>query len=115
MSTRRESTTYLTVTVAVERTGLSQQLVEECIDRQLVDQRLTDADLPELRRVRRLQELGINIQGIEVILRMRRRMKALQSELARRNRRWSGFLWTEADELWQRRLPSDPESGSDTE
>ncbi len=91
MSTRRQTTTYLSVTVAVQQTGLSQQVVEECIERQMVNQPLTDTDLSELRRIRRLQELGVNIQGIEVILRMRRRMKVLQSELARRNRRWGGF------------------------
>lgn len=115
MSTKRQTTTYLSVTVAVQQTGLSLQVVEECIERQMVNQPLTDTDISELRRIRRLQELGVNIQGIEVILRMRRRMKALQSELARRNRLWGGFLWTEADDLWQRRLPADSESSIDTE
>jgi DNA-binding transcriptional MerR regulator len=101
--------------MVIQKTGLSQQLVEECIERRLVKQPLTDADFAELRRIRRLQELGVNIQGIEVILRMRRRMKTLQSELARRNRLWSGLLWSEADDLWQKRLPADPESNTDTE
>jgi hypothetical protein len=115
MSTRRQTKTYLSVTVAVQRTGLSHQQVEECIERQLVSQPLTDADLSELRRIRRLQELGINLQGIEVILRMRSRMRALRTELVRHNRLWSGFLWAEPDDLWQRRLPPDLDSSADKE
>ena len=115
MSTRRQTTSYVSVTVAVQRTGLSRHLVEECLERRLVNQPLTDADLSELRRIRRLQELGVNLQGIEVILRMRRRMKALQTELARRNPLWEGLLWTGANDLWQRRLPSDPDAHTDTE
>ena len=84
------------------------------MERRLVSEPLTDADLSELRRIRRLQELGVDLQGIEVILRMRRRMQALRSELARRNRLWGGFIWTEPDDLWQRRLPSDADSSIDT-
>jgi hypothetical protein len=113
MSTKRETSTYLTVTLAVKRTGLSHQIIEECIERRMVNQPLTDTDVSELRRIRRLQELGINLQGIEVILRMRRRMKALQSERTRRNRRWSGLLWAAEDDLWQRRLPRNSESSKD--
>lgn len=115
MSTRRQAGTYLTVTMAVQRTGLSRQLVKECMERQMVNQPLTDADLSELRRIRRLQELGVNLQGIEVILRMRRRMRALQTRRAHHSRGWGGFIWTEPDALWQRRLPLDPDSSIDTE
>ena len=115
MNTRRQTTTYLSVSMAVQRTGLSRQLVEECMERRLVNQPLTNADLSELRRICRLQELGVNLQGIEVVLRMRRRMRALRTELARRNRLWSGFIWSEPDDLWQRRLPWDPETNIDTD
>jgi hypothetical protein len=115
MSARRQARAYLTVTMAVQRTGLSRQLVEECVERRLVSQPLTDADLSELRRIRRLQELGVNLQGIEVILRMRRHMQALRAERARRNRLWGGLIWAEPDDLWQRRLPLDTDTGTDTE
>jgi hypothetical protein len=42
-------------------------------------------------------------------------MMVLQSKLARRNRRWSGLLWNEGNDLWQKRLPLDPESSNETE
>lgn len=67
----------------------------------------SDMDLAELRRIRRLQDLGVNLQGIEIILHMRRRITALQVELNRWERRWSRVAGTEADDIWQRRLPWD--------
>ena len=43
-----------------------------------------EADLAELRRVRRLTEdLGLDHPAIEVVLRMRRRLLALQAEVRR--------------------------------
>jgi DNA-binding transcriptional MerR regulator len=48
---------------------------------------LTEDDVAELRRVRRLMSLGINLPGVEVILRMRRRIKDLEAEIARLERR----------------------------
>jgi DNA-binding transcriptional MerR regulator len=48
---------------------------------QLVGQTLTEAELAQLRRIRRLGELGINLTGIEVILRMRRQILELQDQI----------------------------------
>jgi DNA-binding transcriptional MerR regulator len=44
----------------------------------------SDGDLAELRRVRRLRdELGLDHPAIEIVLRMRRRIQALQAEIRR--------------------------------
>jgi DNA-binding transcriptional MerR regulator len=57
--------------------------VRHCVEVGLVNERLAERDLAELRRVRRLNALGVNLPGIEIILRMRRRIEALQAELTR--------------------------------
>jgi DNA-binding transcriptional MerR regulator len=80
------------------------------MERSLIREPLTDVDLRELRRIRRLQELGVNMQGIEIILRMRRRIRWLQTELARRERARDGSTAIEVQEIWQRLLPWDPDS-----
>jgi DNA-binding transcriptional MerR regulator len=97
------------MSVAVRRTGLSDRQLQECIERGLVVEPLSSDDLRELRRIRRLQELGVNWAGIEIILYMRRRMRAMQAERIRRwyAGRWSGG-YTPAD-LWHRRLPWKPD------
>jgi DNA-binding transcriptional MerR regulator len=46
----------------------------------LVAAPLTGPALAELRRIRRLKELGVNVPGIEVILQMRQRILTLQAE-----------------------------------
>lgn len=44
----------------------------------------SDTDLALLRRVRRLyQDLGVNLEGIEIIMRLAARVEMLQRELAR--------------------------------
>jgi len=48
---------------------------------QLVSQTLNEAELAQLRRIRRLSELGINLAGIEAILRMRRQILELQDQI----------------------------------
>jgi MerR family transcriptional regulator/heat shock protein HspR len=49
--------------------------------------RYSDQDVAILRRIRRLQEdLGINLEGVEVILRLLDDLQALQSELIRHRR-----------------------------
>lgn len=60
------------------------ELLIKCVDRQLIvlsseagDQELVEA----VRRVRRLNDLGINLQGVEVILHMRRRILQLVLEV----------------------------------
>lgn len=118
MTRRRQETIYIRINTAVRRTGLSLQVVEECVDRKLVSEQLTSADLAELRRIRRLQELGVNMSGIDIILHMRRRLRALQAELARwesmQSRTGLGGSATVAGPrssvTWQRQLPWEPES-----
>ena len=51
------------------------------VARRIIIETMTEADLVELRRIRRLGELGVNMSGIEIILRMRRRVEALRSEI----------------------------------
>lgn len=109
MTDRHQKTTYITMSTAVRQSGLSFRVVRECVSRRLIIEPLTDADLAELRRIRRLQELGVNLQGIEIILHMRRRIQALQTELDRWQRFWDSASWAEVDDLWQRRLPWEPD------
>ena len=46
--------------------------------------RYDDADLALLRRVRRMyQDLGVNLEGIEIIMRLAARVEVLQRSLAR--------------------------------
>jgi hypothetical protein len=85
--------------IIVQQTGLSDHYVRECIQRSLVSETLTDADLVELRRIRRLQDLGVNLPGIEVILRMRRRIRALQAHVGRLERRWEMPGWLALEDL----------------
>ncbi len=70
-----------------------------------------EADLAELRRVRRLiEDLGLDQPAIEVVLRMRRRMLALQAqvqqletELRRARRTPSPARWVDAEwtDIWE--------------
>ncbi len=61
----------------------------------------SEADLGELRRVRRLRDdLGLDQPAIEVVVRMRRRLLALQAhvqrletELRLARRAWPGTAW----------------------
>jgi DNA-binding transcriptional MerR regulator len=78
-----ERTTRITVTIAARRTGLEPHVVRHCVQIGLLDETLTEDELVELRRVRRLPEPGVNLAGVEIILRMRRRIVALQEERAR--------------------------------
>ncbi|MGD2205283.1 MAG: hypothetical protein PVH17_00775 [Anaerolineae bacterium] len=106
MTKSYRGTIYVNISAAARRTGLSQRLVQECIERRLVLEPLTHDDLAELRRIRRLQELGANMPGIEIILHMRRRMEELQAEFST-NR--SG--WFETEQIWRRLLPWEPDEG----
>jgi hypothetical protein len=72
---------------AAQQAAVEVQVVQYCIEVDLMDERLTEADLCELRRVRRLMSLGVNLHGAEVILRMRRRIQELEAELDRLRRR----------------------------
>jgi MerR family transcriptional regulator/heat shock protein HspR len=77
----KRETTRVTIKVAARRTGLSPRTVRRYVRRGLVDEALTETDLAELRRIRRLTDLGINIAGIEAILRMRSRIEELEAQL----------------------------------
>jgi hypothetical protein len=79
--------TTLTVKKAAQQAGVDVTIVRHCIRVGVMDEHLTDDDLAELRRVRRLMSLGINLPGAEVILRLRRRIEELEAEIARLERR----------------------------
>jgi len=102
--------TIIAMRTAVRRSGLSRYEVLRCMGRGLVRQPLTGADLAELRRVRRLQDLGVNFAGIEIILRMRRRIIALEAEVAQRD--FYGNLPARAsgDDRWRRLLSWEPDA-----
>ncbi|MFO7741342.1 MAG: hypothetical protein R6X31_03410 [Anaerolineae bacterium] len=79
----RQKRTTITVKRAARRTSVDVQVVQYCIEVGVLEEGLTEEDLVELRRVRRLMSLGVNLQGAEIILRMRRRIKELQAEIVR--------------------------------
>ena len=74
---------HVTLGVVVRETGLAHQTIRACRARRIVGEPLTREDIVRLRRVRRLRELGVNLQGIEFILHMRERIERLQAELDR--------------------------------
>lgn len=105
---RRQESRVITIAVAVRSSGLSRGKVQECLVRSLVQEPLTEDDLVELRRIRRLLELGINLPGIEVILRMRRRILAQNAGRRVATRAWPGGEVLEPGPHWQRLLPWEP-------
>jgi DNA-binding transcriptional MerR regulator len=88
----------------MRHTGLSEKTVYESLERQLVREPLVRGDLVQLRRIRRLQELGVNMAGIEAILHMRQQIRALRYELRRRGQMSLGQD-VEPSAPWQRLLP----------
>lgn len=84
--TRWERSTHITIAVAARHTGLSTKTVRRYVRRGFVDELLTEADLTELRRIRRLTNLGVNLAGVEIILYMRQQIEELQAEVARLER-----------------------------
>jgi MerR family transcriptional regulator/heat shock protein HspR len=82
MSTRERST-YIDITVAARLARVSPRTVRRYMQLGLIDSALTPDELVELRRVRRLTSLGVNLAGVEIILRMRRRIEQLQVEIER--------------------------------
>lgn len=79
----RASRKEVSVEMASRRTGLAVRRIWHCIRLELVSEPLTEAVLAQLRRIRRLVELGVNMAGIEVILRMRRQIIELQDRIRR--------------------------------
>jgi hypothetical protein len=109
MSSVQEERVYTTETTAVRRTGLSVEIIQECVTRRLVAEPLTNRDLTTLRRVRRLRELGINMAGIEVILHMRHRLEILQGEAGLGERNWQWSVHAETNRVWERMLHLEPD------
>jgi MerR family transcriptional regulator/heat shock protein HspR len=81
--TRQGETTVITVAVAARQAGLTSHTVRRYIRRGLLSETLTEVDLAELRRIRRLTGLGVNLAGVEVVLQMRRHIRELQAEVDR--------------------------------
>lgn len=81
--TERKRTRRITVAKAASRADLDVRVVRRCVEVGVVSEGLTEDDLIDLRRVRRLTSLGVNLPGVEIILRMRRQIEELQAELAR--------------------------------
>ena len=104
-----ESTTAISLSVAVQRTGLSDDEVQRLIARRLVVEPLAEADLAEMRRIRRLQELGVNLAGIEIILHMRQRIIEQRADLARRGRAMPRREHPPVQDKWQMLLRWDPD------
>jgi MerR family transcriptional regulator, heat shock protein HspR len=79
---------WYTVTVTVERTGVSPQRLRLLEREGLVEPRRTGrqrqysaADLARIRKIRRLTEhLGVNLAGAEVILRLTEELEALRRQ-----------------------------------
>jgi DNA-binding transcriptional MerR regulator len=72
----------ISIESAAHRTGLAPDAIRHCVQIGMVSDSFDDEDLTELRRVRRLLELEVNLAGVEIIVRMRRRIIELQTELA---------------------------------
>lgn len=79
MMTRRDMTAELLD--LARQIGLEVEVIEYCAEAGLVNHPPTEVDLAELRRIRRLQALEVNLAGIEVVLHMRRRMLAMKAEM----------------------------------
>ena len=111
MGTQPQETAYISLNIAVQRTGLSLQVVRECVTRNLVVEPLTEVDVARLRRIRRLQELGVNMQGIEIILHMRRRIEAMQAELDLWEGQWARSIRLESLRSRPHLLPWNEDEG----
>ncbi len=89
------------------QTGLPVEVIQELIELGLIGilPEPTETDLRELRRVRRLIDtLGLSHEAVDVILQMRRRLVALQNEvaqlrmaLAERHYEERASVWIEAE------------------
>ena len=80
MSQRQQHTS---IDSAARRTGLEPHTIRRCVRVGPISGSLTEDDLAELRRVRRLTGSEVNLAGVEIIVRMRRRIVELEAELAR--------------------------------
>jgi MerR family transcriptional regulator/heat shock protein HspR len=78
-----ELSTYIDITVASRLANVSTRTVRRYVQFGLIGNVLTQEELITLRRIRRLRELGVNLAGIDIILRMRRQIEELQAEIER--------------------------------
>ena len=70
------------ITAIARRLGLPPDTVYYCLEVELVGQPLTELDLAELRRARRLMDhLEVNLAGVEIVLRMRKQIQAMQAQM----------------------------------
>lgn len=67
------------IDIAARLTGLDPHVIRRLVRVGLVSRAMTENDLAELRRIRRLTELKVNLAGAEIIVRMRRRIIELQA------------------------------------
>ena len=79
----RELSTYIDITVASRLANVSPRTVRRFVRFGLVGSVSTQDELVTLRRIRRLRDLGVNLAGIDIILRMRRHIEQLQAEVER--------------------------------
>lgn len=71
-------------------------------------------NIDQLREIRRLtQELGVNLAGVEEIIRLRSRLDQLQDSMEGRITNLQSQLRTHLDSLRNRQLPAPPQPGSD--
>src|SRR5919206_1164124 len=87
---------YYTIKVAAELCGLHEQSLRMYERRGLIAprrsrgniRRFSDEDVEQVRFIKRLvDELGVNLAGVEVILHMRQQLIAVQRELSALQRR----------------------------
>lgn len=71
-------------------------------------------NIEQLREIRRLtQELGVNLAGVEEIIRLRQRLDELQSNMEGRISNLQSQLSDHMADLWQRMLPAPDEPAED--
>ncbi|MBX3145014.1 MAG: helix-turn-helix transcriptional regulator [Trueperaceae bacterium] len=73
-------------------------------------------NIEQLREIRRLtQELGVNLAGVEEIIRLRQRLDELQSNMEGRISTLQSQLSDHMADLWQRMLPAPEDSEPEEE
>jgi MerR family transcriptional regulator/heat shock protein HspR len=89
MSLQEEQQTYCSLAVAARLVGLSPTSVRRSLRAGLIQPAATErgaplfgeAELARLRKIRRLTEdLGVNLEGVEIILRLVDELAALRAE-----------------------------------
>lgn len=91
-----QGTTYYGEMEIAEYSSLEVQVIRQLQDAGVIqgidvageERRYSDDDVVVLRRARRLQQdLGVNLEGIEIILRLCTRLEAMQRELEQQRNR----------------------------